>query len=43
MRPAVYGLRTGLFAGVGELIFNRFRGPGRVGIQTMYLHLSSAD
>jgi uncharacterized protein (AIM24 family) len=43
MRPAVYGLRTGLFAGVGQLIFNRFRGPGRVGIQTMYLHLPSSD
>ncbi|MGH7693059.1 MAG: AIM24 family protein, partial [Candidatus Dormibacteria bacterium] len=37
MRPAVYGLRTGIFAGVGELVFNRFRGPGRVGIQSMYM------
>lgn len=43
MRPAVYGLRTGMFAGVGELIFNRFRGPGRVGIQSMYVHLPSAE
>jgi len=43
MRPAVYGLRTGIFAGVGELVFNRFRGPGRVGIQSMYLHLPSGD
>jgi len=43
MRPAVYGLRTGLFAGVGELVFNRFRGPGRVGIQTMYWHLPTAE
>lgn len=43
MRPAIYGLRTGLFAGVGELVFNRFRGPGRVGIQTMYLHLPSSE
>ena len=43
MRPAVYGLRTGIMAGVGDLIFNRFRGPGRVGIQTMYLHPPSAE
>jgi uncharacterized protein (AIM24 family) len=43
MRPTVYGLRTGLFAGVGQLVFNRFRGPGRVGIQTMYLHLPTED
>lgn len=43
MRPAVYGLRTGIIGGVGELIFNRFRGPGRVGIQTMYLHPPSVE
>ncbi|MGC1184310.1 MAG: AIM24 family protein [Candidatus Dormiibacterota bacterium] len=43
MRPAVYGLRTGIMAGVGDLVFNRFRGPGRVGIQTMYLHPPSAE
>ncbi len=43
MRPVVYGLRTGLFAGVGQLIFNRLRGPGRVGIQSMYVHLPTAD
>ncbi|MGA9774779.1 MAG: AIM24 family protein [Candidatus Dormiibacterota bacterium] len=43
MRPTVYGLRTGIFAGVGRLVFNRLRGPGRVGIQTMYVHLPTAD
>lgn len=43
MRPTVYGLRTGVFAGVGRLVFNRLRGPGRVGIQTMYLHLPTED
>ena len=43
MRPTVYGLRTGVFAGVGQLVFNRFRGPGRVGIQSMYLHLPTDD
>ncbi|MGH7612261.1 MAG: AIM24 family protein, partial [Candidatus Dormibacteria bacterium] len=43
MRPTVYGLRTGIFAGAGELVFNRFRGPGRVGIQTMYMHLPATN
>ncbi|MGH7609905.1 MAG: AIM24 family protein [Candidatus Dormibacteria bacterium] len=43
MRPTIYGLRTGIFAGVGELVFNRFQGPGRVGIQSMYLHLPKAE
>ena len=43
MRPTVYGLRTGIFAGVGRLVFNRLRGPGRVGIQTMFVHLPTED
>jgi len=28
------GLKTGMFGGGGNLIFNRFRGPGRVGLQS---------
>jgi uncharacterized protein (AIM24 family) len=35
----MFGLRTGIFGGGGQLVFNRFTGPGRVGIQSMYLHL----
>jgi len=31
MDPQVYGLRTGMFGGSGNLVFNRFTGPGRVG------------
>ncbi|MGC8667803.1 MAG: AIM24 family protein [Chthonomonadales bacterium] len=33
------GLRTGFFASSGQLFWNRFTGPGRVGIQSMYLTL----
>lgn len=31
-------LSTGLFASGGQLVFNRFTGPGRLGIQSMYYH-----
>jgi uncharacterized protein (AIM24 family) len=37
----VYGLRTGILGGTGNLVFNRFTGPGRVGIQSMYLDMSA--
>jgi uncharacterized protein (AIM24 family) len=30
------GLKTGMFGGGGKLTWNRFTGPGRVGIQTMF-------
>jgi uncharacterized protein (AIM24 family) len=31
------GLKTGMFAGDHKMTFNRFSGPGRLAIQTMYL------
>jgi uncharacterized protein (AIM24 family) len=31
-------LASGLFAGV-NFIVNRFTGPGRVGLQSMYMHV----
>jgi uncharacterized protein (AIM24 family) len=30
----VFGLKTGLLGGGGNLVFNRFTGPGRVGLQS---------
>lgn len=36
------GLKMGFFAGTGQLWWNRFTGPGRVGIQSMYLPLDGA-
>jgi len=29
---------TGVFASAGQIVWNRFTGPGRVGIQSMYVH-----
>lgn len=43
MNQQVYGLRTGLLGGSGQLVFNRFTGPGRIGIQTMYVHLPTEN
>ncbi len=39
MAQQVYGLKTGLLGGSGNLVFNRFTGPGRVGIQSAYVHM----
>lgn len=43
MDQQVYGLRTGIIGGSGRLVFNRFTGPGRVAIQSAYVHLPTAD
>ena len=32
-------LTTGLLGGGGQVFWNRFTGPGRVGIQSMYVHM----
>lgn len=39
MTQRLYGLRTGILGGSGNLVFNQFTGPGRVGIQSAYVHL----
>ena len=36
-------LKSGLFGSGGGLFFNRFHGPGRVAIQSMYVHLPTSD
>jgi uncharacterized protein (AIM24 family) len=39
MAQEVYGFKTGfLGGGAGNLVFNRFTGPGRVGLQSAYFH-----
>ncbi len=43
MNQQVYGLKTGIFGGSGNLVFNRFTGPGRVGIQSAYVHLPTEN
>lgn len=37
MEAVTMGLKTGLFGG-GKLTWNRFTGPGRLGIQTMFMN-----
>jgi uncharacterized protein (AIM24 family) len=37
METKYQGLRTGILASAGQLVWNRFTGPGRVGIQSMYV------
>jgi uncharacterized protein (AIM24 family) len=44
MTQEVYGFKTGfLGGGTGNLVFNRFTGPGRVGIQSAYFHPPAAE
>ncbi len=43
MEIKVFGLKTGVFGGGGNVVFNRFTGPGRVAIQSMYFHLPTGD
>lgn len=38
MNQEAYGFKTGFLSGGGNLIFNRFTGPGRVGMQSAYFH-----
>jgi len=37
------GMKTGLFGGGASLVWNRFTGPGRLGLQTMYYHLPTEE
>jgi len=30
---------TGLFASAGQIFWNRFTGPGRIALQSMYMHM----
>ena len=34
-------LSTGVFASGGQLVWNRFKGPGRIGIQSMYINCAT--
>jgi uncharacterized protein (AIM24 family) len=43
MTQEVYGFKTGLLSGGGNLVFNRFTGPGRVGLQSAYFHPPVAE
>jgi uncharacterized protein (AIM24 family) len=38
MELETQSIATGFFASGGQIFFNRFTGPGRIGIQSMYYH-----
>jgi len=42
MDSTIQRLSTGIFAGM-NLVMNRFTGPGRLGLQSMYLHAETTD
>lgn len=42
MQTITQRLSAGFFASAGQLFWNRFTGPGRVGLQSMYVHLPTS-
>ena len=42
METKIQTLSTGFLAGM-NIVMNRFTGPGRIGIQSMYLHMPSGE
>lgn len=43
MQTQFQKVSTGLFASAGQLVWNRFTGPGRIGLQSMYIGLGTAE
>ncbi|HYB23192.1 MAG TPA: AIM24 family protein [Solirubrobacteraceae bacterium] len=43
MEAVTMGLKTGLMGGGGKLTWNRFTGPGRLAIQTMFINPDEAE
>jgi uncharacterized protein (AIM24 family) len=41
MQTMFQKISTGLFASAAQLCWNRFRGPGRVALQSMYVHMQT--
>lgn len=43
MQTQFQKLSTGIFASAGQMVWNRFTGPGRVGVQSMYMHMPTSE
>jgi uncharacterized protein (AIM24 family) len=43
MQTMFQKLSTGLFASAGQLVWNRFTGPGKVALQSMYYHMEGGE
>jgi uncharacterized protein (AIM24 family) len=36
-------LSTGFFASAGQMVWNRFTGPGKIALQSMYYHMDGGE
>ena len=43
METIIQRVTAGFLAGSGQLFWNRFTGPGRVGLQSMYMHFPTKE
>jgi uncharacterized protein (AIM24 family) len=43
MQTMFQKLSTGIFASAGQLVWNRFTGPGKIALQTMYFHMEGGE
>jgi uncharacterized protein (AIM24 family) len=43
MQTIFQRLTTGIFGGAGQIFWNRFTGPGKIALQSMYLHMESGE
>jgi uncharacterized protein (AIM24 family) len=43
MQTMFQKLSTGLFASAGQIVWNRFTGPGKVALQSMYCHMEGGE
>jgi uncharacterized protein (AIM24 family) len=43
MQTMFQRLSTGLFASAGQICWNRFTGPGKVALQSMYFHVAGGE
>jgi len=43
MQTMLQKLSTGFFASAGQIFWNRFTGPGKIALQSMYLHIESGE
>ena len=41
METVFQRLSTGIFAGAGQIVMNRFTGPGRIALQSMYMPMAT--
>ena len=43
MQTMFQKLSTGFFASAGQIVWNRFTGPGKIALQTMYYHMDGGE